>query len=668
MTDDTNTVFRPQHGPSSPAAWLLLAAIFVAIYFASLFTPPLLDDVDAAHSQAAQYIAQTGDWVTPKINGIRYIEKPPLPYWMVAALYKITGRENAFTTHLPNALAMLGLAWLSWLWGCQAWGQRAGLYAGLGVLTSVGPFLFTRFVIPESILAFFLLLALYCLLTGLELDRPGRIYWMWASVALALLTKGLIAPVFFFGAAIPYLMLTGQWRRWRALKPITGFLLFLAIAAPWHILCGLANPDQGHPVGNHPTIGNVHGFFYFYFINEHVFRFFNLRYPHDYNKLPALWYWLLHFVWIFPWSLFLPAVAAVAWKTRYRWLQHLRSDAGQTVDFYLDNALREDVGTYVLRLKFRVRTIWLLSLFTVFTLLFFSISTNQEYYTFPVWAPLLILIAAVVAGIEENRGISTGARGDRTALSTAWLTGAQAGFAIVGVLAAAALGWGLWKSHNLPYVADIGTLLAHRGVGDYTLSMSHLFDLTGPSFAALRLPAMLAAVALLIGPAAGWVLRLKRRHVASTISIAITLTVFLIAAHIAFARFEPMLSSEPMAETIMRDGTPADTFIIYGEQSSGSSVIFYTRDFFHSRPALLVLPRCGQHGEGTTLLWGSCYPDAPNIFINEDQLVKMWGTGERKWLFAEDTNQSKVEQLLAGRLIHVQSLADKALWTDRPLP
>ena len=75
------------------------------------------------------------------------------------------------------------------------------------------------------------------------------------------------------------------------------------------------------------------------------------------------------------------------------------------------------------------------------------------------------------------------------------------------MLSAIALGWGLWDSRNLPFVPDIGTLLAHRGVGDYTLSMSHLFDLTGPSFAALRLPAILAAIALLIGPLAGWVLR-----------------------------------------------------------------------------------------------------------------------------------------------------------------
>jgi hypothetical protein len=302
----------------------------------------------------------------------------------------------------------------------------------------------------------------------------------------------------------------------------------------------------------------------------------------------------------------------------------------------------------------------LLSLFSAVTLLFFSISTNQEYYTFPAWPPLLILIASVVATLEE------GNRDGKPSLSTAWLSGAQAVFALAGVLAAAALGWGLWESRNLPFVPDIGTLLAHRDVAGYTLSMSHLFDLTGPSFAALRLPAALALITLLVGPIAGWTLRLKKNHVAATISVGLTAAVFLIAAHIAFARFEPMLSSKPLADRILRDGSAADSFIIYGDQSDASSVIFYTHDFLQ-KPALIVDEPCSPHGNGSSLLWGSCYPDAPHIFLSEDQLSRLWGTGPRKWLFAQDTNQSKAEQLLAGRLVQVQSIADKTLWTDRPL-
>jgi len=196
--------------------------------------------------------------------------------------------------------------------------------------------------------------------------------------------------------------------------------------------------------------------------------------------------------------------------------------------------------------------------------------------------------------------------------------------------------------------------------------MSHFFDLTGPSFAALRLPASIAALTLLIGPALGWYLRVRRRHLAATVSVALTSAAFLVAAHIAFARFEPMLSSKQLADTIIEKGSSSDSFIIYGDQSDASSVVFYTHNFLH-KPAFVVVEPCSPHGNGSSLLWGSCYPDAPKIMLSDEQLSKMWGTGERKWLFAQDTNQPKAEQLLAGRLVFVKSIADKALWTDRPL-
>src|ERR1035437_3183155 len=301
MTNKTDTKNRPQSAPSTLAAWVLLAIIFASVQFASLFTPPLLDDADASHAQAAQHMAESGDWVTLKVDGIRYLEKPPLPYWLEAGFYRIFG-QNAFATHLPNALALLGCAWLAWLWAERAWGRRGAFYAALGMLTSIGPFLFTRFSIPEVLLSFLLLLALYSFITGLESRRTIRFYSMWAALALATLTKGLIAPVFFAAAAIPLLLLSGHSRRWRGFRPFSGLLLSLAIAAPWHIMAGLANPDQGHPVGNIPTPGNVHGFWYFYFLNEHVFRFLGTRFPHDYNRLPFAAYWLLHLVWLFPWS------------------------------------------------------------------------------------------------------------------------------------------------------------------------------------------------------------------------------------------------------------------------------------------------------------------------------------------------------------------------------
>ncbi len=612
-------------------AWTLLLLVFAAVHVAALFAPPLLDDADATHAVAAQHMARSGDWVTLKVDGIRYLEKPPLPYWLAAADYHLFG-YNVFATHLPLTLAVLGLAILAWVWGRRAYGDRAAFYAALSILTSVGVFLFTRIFIPEVLLTLLLAFALYHFLIALEDDKPLRLYLTWAALALAMLAKGLVAPVFFIAAAVPYMLLTGDWRRWRELRLFSGILLFLAIAAPWHILAGLRNPGAGHPVGNIPTPGNVHGFFYFYFINEQVLRFLGRRYPVDYNKLPFVLYWSLHLVWLFPWSIYLPAVVRQAWAARKRWLRGMRPAL---------YSIAERPA------RFRSRTNWLLAIYAAVILIFFSLSTNQEYYTYPVYFPLLLLTAGALASLEsEPAGVSK------------WLTGAHAALALIGIVAAVALGCGLWSSRAIPSSSDIGALLAHRDVAGYTLSMSHIFDLTGPSFAALRLPALLAAAGLLLGPVGAWVLRRQRHHFEATVSVAFTSAVFLIAAHIALVRFEPMLSSHAMADTInhiAKKGSDA-TLILYGDVADGSSLLFYTE-----RQALLV------NGRVSSVLWGSNYADAPHVLISDADLLALWGNGPRRFLFVPGESRSHVAGLLGTRAYLLQELSDKALYTDRPL-
>ncbi len=129
MTIETAGSTEVAKAPSTLASWALLLAIFAAVQLAALFTPPLLDDADANHAEAAQHMAESGDWVTLKINGIRYLEKPPLPYWLDAALYRVFG-ENAFATHLPNSLALLGCAWIAWLWAATRLGPARRVLRG----------------------------------------------------------------------------------------------------------------------------------------------------------------------------------------------------------------------------------------------------------------------------------------------------------------------------------------------------------------------------------------------------------------------------------------------------------------------------------------------------------------------------------------------------------
>ena len=502
---------------------------------------------------------------------------------------------------------------------------------------------------------------------------------MWTAMALAVLTKGLVALVFFFGTAIVYLALTNDYKNWRSLKPITGTLLFLAIAAPWHILAGLRN--TGGMDG--------HGFFWFYFINEHFLRFLGRRYPMDYNKLPSYLYWTLHLVWLFPWSLFCGTVILQAYRAFQRYTEANPILEDQTLFWQpfavviVGLALRETVHLpyfftvfialvlfllQALRRRqrnsptpepllratdFRQRSTLLLCLFATLVLVFFSLSTNQEYYTFPAYLPLLILIAAALIRSEQSFSTDKSAR--------LWITVAHATFTILGIAIALTLAYGLWTSRNIPFVPDIGDLLAHRGVGDYTLSMSALFDLTGPSFAALRFPAALAALAFLIGPAAAWLLRSKKSHLASTTTIALTSAVFLIAAHIAFVRFAPMLSSKDFAETIQRleagrSISSQNKVLLYGDQAYGSSIPFYL-----GRDVSLV------DGRSTSMLFGGTFPDAPPIFLTPQDLANIWGKGDRKILFVPIDKRDEADRLLGNHKILLKESSGKALFTDRPL-
>jgi len=583
-----------------------VVVLFVVVYFGSLFSPGLQDDADSTHAEAAREMSVTHDYVTLKVNGNRYLEKAPLMYWAVSLCYVCFG-TNEFAAHLPVAISMLLLVLLAMRWGRRAFGDRAVIYAGLFVATAAGCYLFTRILIPEAILSFFIAASFYFFATALEDGNPWRWYGGYTSMALAVLTKGLLAIVVVGLALLVYVAISGEWRRWREFRLFTGTLLFLAIAAPWHILAGIRNPH----------------FFWFYFVNEHFMRFLGKRIPKDYNKQTNSLYWTLHLVWLFPWSLYLPV------------------------------ALRRPIANWMARrkrgepkspqpLNFRSRTELLCLAWAGVTLVFFSFSTNQEYYTFPAYFPILLLIAGKLAD-EEEWG------------SQRWLLLSSGTLAVICIAASAVLAAGLWSSRHLPFVPDIGTVLAKPNLQAETLSMGHMLDLTGESFAALRLPAILAAIVLLVGPAFAFWLRRRGAQFAATWATAATMAVFLIAAHIALVRFDPFLGSRSMARQIAPELHSTDRVMIYGDQSFGSSLLFYLR-----RPIELV------NGNTTSMWWGSTYPDAPHIFLDDQELQSAWNSREQVFLFVPQHERVKVEALLPGPLHIASEASGKVIFTNHP--
>jgi 4-amino-4-deoxy-L-arabinose transferase-like glycosyltransferase len=595
-----------------------LAAVFLAVYVGSMFTPGLLDDADSTHAEAAREMVVSGDYVTLHINGVRYLEKAPLPYWLVATSYKIFG-VNEFSTRLPMVLSIMLLGLLAFCWGQRAFGERTGIYAALFVYTCAGVYLFTRVLIPEVLLSLLIAGALYFFLTALE---PGAAVWRWYAgymlIALGVLTKGLIALVFPCGAAFFFLLVTGDWRRWREFRLTSGFALFLAVAAPWHILAGLRNPGTAEH----------HGFLWFYFVNEHFLRFLGKRYPRDYNKLPATLYWSFHLVWLFPWSLYLPAAVTIAW-------QEWRGRRGSLATGR--SGVKNDFAS-------RIRLLcWILA---GVVLGFFALSTNQEYYTFPAYLPLLLLLADAIAQCER-RECTSGQR-------AGWLTTSAGVLAVVGIVSSALLIVGLWESRKLPFEPDIGGLLSKQDTGAYTLSTSHMLDLSYASFAALRLPAALAAVVLLLAPLMSFVLRVFRRHYSATWLLGVGLAVFLVAAHIALGRFGPYLSSKQLAQEIAARARPDDKVMIYGDQAYGSSLLFYLR-----RPIDLV------EGRTTSMWFGSTFADAPKIYLSDADLQRDWASSGRVFLFVPPHQKTKVDGLLPKTYV-VAELSGKYVYSNQP--
>ncbi len=487
-----------------------------------------MDDVDAVQAQIARTMLETGDWVTARLDGVPYLEKAPLKYWLIGAAFAVFGVHD-WAARIPLALGVILLCWVTVRFGAWAFTPLAGFCAGLCLATCAGLFLFTRVLIPDVLLTLTVTLALWAFLRALDEAELRPRLWaavLAASLALGVLLKGLIALVTPGGAGFLYLLLTRQlWRRrtWQRLRPVSGALIFLAIAAPWHVAATLANPPYlDLTLRSEP--GRYRGFFWFYFINEHLLRFLNLRYPRDYNTVPRLQFWLLHLVWLFPWSGTFPAVARLDLRP---------GDRGG-----------------------RARLLALC--WAGFLLLFLSFSTTQEYYSMPLYPALALLVGCALA--PGGRLVGFGLK----------LAGA------VVLAAAVAAVYLLGRVWGTPTPGDISTALT-RHPEVYTLSLGHVRDLTLDCLAYLRAPLALAAVAFLAGAAGVFLLRPAR----ALASLALMMVIFLHAARLALVTFDPYLSSRPLAAALAQ--APPGRLVVDNQYYVFSSVFFYT-----NRDALLL--------------------------------------------------------------------------------
>lgn len=590
------------HGLSRRLVVSLLLFLAAGIYLGTAAYPPLLDDADASHAVVSREILQRGNWVILCMNGIRYLMKAPLHYWLVAGSFRLFG-STTFAARLPVALAVIGQVLLVRAFAHRYFGARAGLYSGLVIGTSVGVFLFTRIMIPEAIYALEFAAIFYLFLRGWTGTLSPRLaYWgVAAFTALALLTRGLVGVVFPVLVIGLFLTVTRGWHRWRELRLVSSALIFFAIAAPWHILASL----------------RAHTFFWSYFINEHFRRALGTRFPPDYEAVP-LWLWLgAHLIWFFPWSVFLPGVLREFPHPR-TW-RNLRPPAQARL---------------------------LLCLWAGFILLFFSLTfgSRMEYYSFGAWPAIALLLGVGLANAEES--------------ARRWVSRMQGALAILGTVVAAILGYLLWLSAGVAVNGDISTLLRERENDFYRVSMAHFLDLTPQAFAALRLPAALAAALFLVGFPLAWWLRRRKQAVAASVLTALTMSGFFVAANIAFGVFGPYLSSYSLVKTVQPYMHSGDPVVLYGEFDAGSSIAFYT-----GRRLLLW------NGRYNNLAPGSYYPDAPRLFLTDEEFLPLWQGAQRVFLFVPSEQRQAARQRLpaSGTYLLAES-GGKAVYANQPVP
>lgn len=563
-----------------------------------------MDDVDAVQAQIARNMLESGDWVTARLDGVAYLEKSPLIYWMMAASYRIFGVHD-WAARLPLALVVIALCWVTFRMARWAFDEETGFYAGVALATSVGLYLFTRILIPDATVTLTITLAIWASLRLLEPEEKQPRLWalvLGGSLGLGLLLKGLIAVLFPVLAVGAFLLASRQlfrWSTWRRLHLPLALAVCVVIAAPWHIVAALRNPPY-LAFSMHSGPGEYRGFFWFYFFNEHILRFLNLRYPRDYNTVPRALFWILNLVWLFPWSAYLLGAPKLGFSP----------------------STREG------RVKL-MAVCWI-----AVVMLFFTFSTTQEYYSMPIYPAVAILIAACL-----RKGGGLVKVGSTALLALSLLLG----LVLTGVLVSV---------RNLPARGDISEALTQHPEM-YTLSLGHMGDLTLNAFAYLRLPLALAACAFFLCALATALLR--KRQMQLIAGVAAGMVLFFQAARIALVRFDSYLGSYPLAQKLLQ--SPPGELIEANSYYSFSSVFFYT-----NRNALLL------NGRNNNLEYGSYAPDAPKVFIDDAQFQALWSRPKRYYLLTYGGEMSHLQQLVGKEeLFIIAENSGNFLLSNHPL-
>ena len=365
MSDPENSASTLPTTPSARRDLLLLALLFGLLYFFRLGSYPLSDPDEGRNAEIAREMLASGDWITPRLNGVNYFEKPPLVYWATALSEKIFGLNEWAVRAVPALFALWGVL-LTYAAGRRLYGREAGLASAVVLGTSLLWFAIGHILILDMAVSVLMARALFAFIIGVQEPPlttsasalcPRRLcfYKLYVSMALATLAKGLIGFLVTGAVMFLWLLIFNQWKRLRPLYLPSGAAIFLLIAAPWHVLAALHNPTWVHR----------------YLIFEHW-----LRFTTDVASRVQPWH---YFIWI--------VLAGLIPWTGFLW-----------------PAVREAVrGGWAKRNENAVA--WFFVTWAAFVFFFFSISKSKlPPYVLPLFPAMAVLIGAWLARAAREAG------------------------------------------------------------------------------------------------------------------------------------------------------------------------------------------------------------------------------------------------------------------------
>lgn len=351
--------------------WTLLIVFAIALLYV-LGVRTLVPPDEGRYAEMAREMFASGDWITTRLNGIKYFEKPPLQTWMNALSFQLFGVGEWQARLWTGLCGLLGVV-VTYLAGCRVFGARIGFYAALVLGSSFYWVAGSQANSLDMSLAAMMTLGLCGLLVAqrdgaLPLEQRNWMLLCWAGMALAVLTKGLIGLVLPGAVLVLYTVFARDLRIWTRLHLVKGLLLFFLIAAPWFVLVALKNPEQPH----------------FFFIHEHFDRFLKTEHHRE-----------------APWWIFFALIAAGSLP----WLGVLVQSLVLGARRFSDADTNTDDGKPG---QFRPRL--LLFIWVVFITLFFTKSNSKlPGYIVPVFPALALLVAVYLdVGTRRSRMLTAG--------------------------------------------------------------------------------------------------------------------------------------------------------------------------------------------------------------------------------------------------------------------